>query len=306
MHFKDNELLAANELIDCIYSRYQLGGVIGDVEEEYGLKRDHTYYISKLDSSCIQPLSALVNARSAIMIEINYKVLNNAIQRCIDSSSSDINKLMRGVNDNFNFSHTPECQLLHNLIHVLYSQLDSFYDSGKAFETSLNAETIFLLSKLTGYKKSVLPFFLINKDSFRFKINHSELTFAIRAFETKRKNVNAVHELIKMGADYLFVRNYNDCCDVSLVYFRFMRKVYNINVPQLRTVELYKLTDAYSVFNEAMKSMSYKDSVIKACNSTKLNIATVTEAIERFNQEQCDDEEDDFDSDLDELLDLTS
>lgn len=305
MHFKNNNLHAANELIDCVYSIYQLGGVITDIENAYGLTRGHSYYISKLESRSLQPLAALLNARSSVILDIDYDVFNQLIEQCINCSDSDINVLMRGVNENFTFKHTPECQLLQNFVHIMYSQLDSLFDTGTQFKTSIPSKTISLLSNLSGYRKSVLAFFLINKDVFKFRIDHASFTFAVRAFETKKNNVDAVHDLIKMGADYLFVRNYNGFCDVCLAYFTFMRKVYDIKIQPFASFELYKLTDAYAVYNESLAKNSYKESVIAAHKSTKLPIAIIIEAIQRFEEDSDELDDDDF-ADIDEILEITS
>lgn len=293
-------ILATAELVDTVLSRFQRKAVIGDLESEFGLTRDHLFYLQGVSSYSVQAFSALIDAREAVQLTFDVEKLNGLLNSCLSASSADINKLLNFIDDKFNGYHTVEFKVANNFIDLLYSQLDCILDASKSFKLNCPAETLLLLSKLSGLRKTVLPFLLINKDVFSFKIHIQDFSFGLRAFDTKYSHVHEVISLIQMGADYDFVKNQNGFCDVSAQYFKSVRKIYGIEIPSVEKISVKKKLDVHEMFNEFLdKGLDYKNAIISTHKKSTLKIELITKILKRIDV--VEDDDDVLEYELDEL-----
>lgn len=294
-------ILAASELLDSILTRFQRGAVISELESEFGLKRDHLFYLRNINSKAIQSLALMVNARAAVTLNVDVEKLNLLLSSCVNANNADVNALLRNVDANFNGLHAIEYTIANQYIDLIYSELDLLLDASKQVKFNAPPKTLYLLSGLTGLKKSIVPFVMINKGVFTFDIDLTAFTFALRAFDAKYSQVNEVISLIKMGADFDFVKTYNGYCDVSIQYFKNLRKIFDIQTFSTEKLAVKKKLDIYESFNGSLKSEgTYKKAVIQAHIACNVPIEIVVKVIKKFETEiELDDEI--LESQLDEL-----
>ncbi len=293
-------ILASAELVDTVLSRFQRKAVIGDLVSEFGLTRDHLFYLQGVSSYSVQAFSALIDAREAVKLTFDVDKLNGLLNSCLSASSADLNNLINFIDNNFNGFHTVEFKIANNFIDLLYSQLDCILDASKSFKLNCPPETLLLLSRLSGLRKTVIPFLLINKNVFSFRINIQDFSFALRAFDTKHSHVHEVITLIEMGADYDFVKNHNGFCDVSSQYFKSVRKIYGIKIPSVEKISVKKKLDVNEIFNDLIsKGLNYKDAIIGTSKKSSLPIELITKILKRIDVVEDDDES--MELELDEL-----
>ncbi|MAD89089.1 MAG: hypothetical protein CMK64_05250 [Pseudoalteromonas sp.] len=305
MLYKSDKILGSKELIFHLFDEFSKNISLEDLTNKYGLSKDHLIYIRELNLDAVNPLSTLINAKEAVEIEINHSIINEAIGIVANCTESEMINFKKSVTEKYQFEFGIEFDLLNQLFSLLSDSLNMTYETGSKISTSLNIKTLFLLSTLSVKRFRFLPYLLINRKAYTFKVNKRELTFAIRAFSGKQRSVEKVTSLIKRGAEYKYVNENNGFCSVSTSYFDFMQRFFDVEHlmnMKLKDVSHLKRSDCWNIYQEEIKKGStLKEALIIASDKTKVPIFLILKTIELFELDEGEDEdEDDL---LDELLD---
>ncbi|KZN63367.1 hypothetical protein [Pseudoalteromonas luteoviolacea] len=303
MLYKSDKIVASKELIFHLFDEFSQNTSLDELVSKYGLSKDHLIYIRELNLDGVHPLSALINAREAVEININYPVINEAISIVANCTESEIKDFKASVTEKYKFEFGIEFNILNEIFTLLSDGLNSIYETSSRINTPFNVKTLSLLANLSVKRFRFLPYLLLNRKAYTFQVNKREFTFAIRAFSGKKRSVNKVTSLIKRGADYKYVNEKNGFCSVSTSYFDFMQGYFGVQhlmSLKLKDIPHLKRSDCWNIYQEQLnKGCSLNDALIFTSDKTKVPIFLVLKTIEKFELE--DEDDDDL---LDELLDV--
>lgn len=295
MHYKNSKLCAAHEFLSSIANKFRSGFVISDLESKFDLKRDHLFFIQNLESSSFVSLSKLIDGKEAITVYIDERKLEDVLEATISASNTQFNEVMKTIKKHFGYEYEDEYLLVNSFVELAYQQVDHLYNPSVSLKLNLPPHIINLFYRITGIRKSVLPFVLLGKEIVKFDVDLTSLTFAFRAFKAQHEGVEAVISLIKLGADYEYVKRFNGRMDVSQSYFKAARKVFDIKIESLEKLSVLKKNEIYTQFQELLDDgLQYQDAVFKTHKLQNVTIECVTKVITRFKDEELEDLDDEL------------